>query len=438
MTSGNFFHIALSYQPMTSREVQSTRLPNGIRVITETMPYVRSVSVGVWIGAGARHEPVEHNGISHFIEHMVFQGTARRTAEEIARSVDSIGGNLDAFTAKELVSFNTKVLDEHLPLAFDVLADLVLRPLFREQDIEKEKGVVLEELKMETDSPEYLVHELFTGRFWKNHPLGMPILGTRRTIRAFNRQVLEDHFHNTYVPANMIITAAGNLRHATLLELVEREFGHLRDNGRRPAASQPSPHPHLLLKKKRSLEQVHLCLGVPCYPIDHELRYACYILNTLLGGGMSSRLFQNIREKQGLAYSVFSELNLFRDTGCLLVSAGTSLEGAGKVVHLILEEFRRFKNELVAPEELRRAKDHLKGSLMLGLESTSSRMANLARQELYFGRFFDLDEILAGIEAVTAEDLGRISQDFFQSDKIALTLLGELDGLRLSRKDLVC
>jgi predicted Zn-dependent peptidase len=423
---------------VSTREIQSTVLANGIRVITETMPHVRSVSVGIWLGCGARHEPQEHNGISHFVEHMVFQGTERRTAEEIARSVDSIGGNLDAFTAKELVSFNTKVLDEHLPLAFDVLADLVLRPLFREQDIEKEKAVVLEELKMETDSPEYLVHELFAGRFWKNHPLGMPILGTRKTIQAFSRPVLESFFHATYRPANIIITAAGNLKHAALLELAEREFGDLKDTGGRPQVSVPNPHPHILLKSKKALEQVHLCLGVPCYPVGHELRYACYVLNTILGGGMSSRLFQNIREKRGLAYSVFSELNLFRDTGCLLVSAGTSLAAAEKVVRLILEEFRRFKNELVSADELRRAKDQLKGSLMLSLESTSSRMSNLARQQLYFGRFFDLDEILAGIEAVTAEELARIAGEFFQSDKIALTLLGELNGLRLGRRDLVC
>lgn len=423
---------------LSSREIQTSVLSNGIRVITETMPHVRSVSVGIWLGCGARHEPQEHNGISHFVEHMVFQGTERRTAEEIARSVDSIGGNLDAFTAKELVSFNTKVLDEHLPLAFDVLADLVLRPLFREQDIEKEKAVVLEELKMETDSPEYLVHELFAGRFWKNHPLGMPILGTRKTIQGFSRPVLEEFFHATYRPANIIITAAGNLKHATLLDLAEREFGDLKDSGGRLQVSVPNPHPHILLKSKKALEQVHLCLGVPCYPVGHELRYACYVLNTILGGGMSSRLFQNIREKRGLAYSVFSELNLFRDTGCLVVSAGTSLAAAEKVVRLILDEFRRFKNELVTAEELRRAKDQLKGSLMLSLESTSSRMSNLARQELYFGRFFDLDEILAGIEAVTAEELARISSEFFQSDKIALTLLGELNGLRLSRRDLTC
>jgi predicted Zn-dependent peptidase len=407
-------------------------------VITETMPHVRSVAVGIWIGSGTRRETAEQNGISHFIEHMVFQGTANKTAEEIARSVDSIGGNLDAFTAKELVCFNTKVLDEHLPLAFSVLSDLVLHPVFRQEDIEKEKGVVLEELKMEIDSPEYLVHELFCGRFWRSHPLGKPILGTRKTIKGFERRMIKRYFRDVYAPSNMVITAAGNLNHDTLLDLVRREFEGLTDAGSQPAESLPTPHAHVLLKSKESLEQVHLCLGVPSYPVNHDLRYACYILNTILGGGMSSRLFQNIREKRGLAYAVFSELSLFHDTGCLLVSAGTSAGAAVKVIQLTLEEFKRFRQEPVTEEELRRAKDHLKGSLMLSLESTSSRMANLARQQLYFGRFFELDDILESIEQVTAGQLQEIARDLFRSDRIALTVLGKLDGVQLHRKDLVC
>ena len=387
---------------LEERDIRSTTFPNGVRIITESMRHVRSVSVGIWIGTGTRRESQDQNGISHFIEHMVFKGTENRTAEEIARSVDSIGGNLDAFTAKELVSFNTKVLDEHLPFAFGVLSDLILRPTFLEEDIEKEKGVVLEELKMEADSPEYLVHELFCGRYWKNHPLGKPILGTRKTIRSFNRDMIADYFHRVYSPRNILITAAGNLDHSQLLDLAAKEFQDLRDMGDLTQEASPSPHPHLLLKTKKSLEQIHICLGVPCYPVAHELRFACYILNTVLGGGMSSRLFQNIREKRGLAYSVFSELNLYRDTGCLLVSAGTSPATRGKGNPPTLEEFTRFKDELLSEEELRRAKDQLKGSLMLSLESTSSRMANLARQELYFDRFFSLDEILQRIEEVTA------------------------------------
>lgn len=428
----------MSASKLHSRQIQSSTLSNGVRIITETMPHVRSISVGIWIGTGARRETEQQNGISHFIEHMVFQGTANRTAGEIARAADSIGGNLDAFTAKELVSFNAKVLDEQLGIAFGVLSDLVLHPLFLEKDIKKEKGIILEELKMETDSPEYLLHELFFGKLWKGHPLGKPILGTRKTIRSFDRRMVEGHFRDVYTPSNTVITAAGNLNHATLLELVRQEFEELPGAGPPPSASAPTPRSHILLKNKKSLEQVHLCLGVPSYRVNHDLRYACYILSTILGGGMSSRLFQNIREKQGLAYSVFSDLSLFHDTGCLTVSAGTSIGAAAKVIQLTLEEFKRFKQELVTEEELRRAKDQLKGSLMLSLESTASRMANLARQELYFGRFFELDEILKGIEHVTAGQLQGIAQELFQPGKIALTMLGELDGFKIRRRDLIC
>jgi predicted Zn-dependent peptidase len=421
-----------------NREIENTLLGNGIRVITETMPHVRSVAVGIWIGIGARREVKEQNGISHFLEHMVFKGTKHRTAEEIARSIDSIGGNLDAFTAKELVSFNTKILDEHLPLAFDIISDMVLHPLFHEEDIEKERGVILEELKMEADNPEYVIHELFCGNFWKGHPLGKPILGTRETIRGFNREMIHDYFRRAYAPSNILITAAGNVSHVRLLELVKERFEALRDGGTLPEDTFPKTHALVKLREKKSLQQVHLCLGVPAYPINHELRYPCYLLNSLLGGGVSSRLFQNIREKRGLAYAVFSELNLFHDTGCLAVSAATSAESAAQVVELTLEEFKKFKHEPVTPEELRRAKDQLKGSLMLGLESTSSRMANLARQRLYFGRFFTLDEILDSIEQVTADQLQAIAQEFFQPDKIALTVLGKLDGFHVRHEDLAC
>ncbi len=420
------------------REIESNTLPNGVRVISEAMPHVRSVSVGIWIATGSRRETGEQNGISHFLEHMVFKGTVNRTAEQIAYSVDSIGGNLDAFTAKEMVGFNTKVLDQHLPLAFDVISDLVLRPLLREEDIEKEKGVILEELKMEADNPEYLVHEIFTGSFWKDHPLGKPILGTKDTIRGFRGEMLRAYHQDVYAPANILITAAGNLDHGKLLELVRGAFEGLAAAGPPPSPVAPKPHARLNLRDKKSLEQVHLCLGVPCLAMAHERRYACYVLNTLLGGSMSSRLFQNIRERRGLVYSVFSELSLFHDAGSLSVCAGTSLEAVRKVIELILEEFRRFKEEPVQQEELRRAKDHLKGSLMLGLESTGSRMANLARQELYFQRFFTMDEMLESIEEVAAGDLQQLAQTFFDPRQVALTVLGSLDGLHVGRDDLRC
>ena len=415
-----------------------TSLDNGVRVITETMPHVRSVSVGVWVGSGSRRETPEQNGLSHFIEHMLFKGTERRSAEDIARSVDSIGGNLDAFTAKELVCFNTKVLDQHLSLAFDVLADLVLHPLFRDEDIGKEKGVILEEIKMEADSPDYLVHEIFSANFWKDHPLGKPILGTRETVKRFDREMIGSFYRSVYTPSDLVVTAAGNLTHDRLVNLVREHFEDLQPEPGPPAESVPVTHARIALRNKKSLEQVHMCLGVPSYPLPHQDRFACYVLNTLLGGGMSSRLFQNIRERQGLAYAVFSELNPYRDTGCLSIYAGTSVESAPKVVASIMKEFRQLKGEPVNDEELRRAKDHLKGSLMLSLESTSSRMSNLARQEMYFGRFFSLDEMVEAIETVTAEDVQRIAQTFFDPKQIALTVLGNLDGFKIGREDLAC
>jgi predicted Zn-dependent peptidase len=420
------------------RDIEVTTLRNGVRVITEQMPHVRSVSVGVWIGTGSRRETPEQNGISHFIEHMLFKGSATRSAEEIARSVDSIGGNLDAFTAKELVCYNTKVLDEHLPFAFDVLSDLVLHPMFREEDIAKEKGVILEELKMEADSPDYMVHELFSANFWRDQALGRPILGTRETVKKYDRDMIYSYYRSTYSPSNMLITAAGNLRHERLEQLARSCFENLEPVEAVEERPAPTTHARITLRNKPELEQVHLCMGVPCYPVAHEKRFACYVLNNLLGGGMSSRLFQNIRERQGLAYSVFSDLNPYRDTGCLSVYAGTSIESARKVVDSVLKEFRQLKEEPIPADEVRRAKDHLKGSLMLSLESTSSRMSNLARQELYFQRFFTLDELVDRIEEVTADEVQSIARTFFEQKYVALTILGNLQGLEIKREDLAC
>jgi predicted Zn-dependent peptidase len=420
------------------RDIEITTLGNGLRVITEAMPHVRSVSVGIWIGNGSRRELGEQNGLAHFIEHMLFKGTTRRSAEDIARSVDSIGGNLDAFTAKELVCYNTKVLDEHLSQAFDVIADLVLHPMFREEDIEKEKGVILEEIKMEADSPDYLVHEIFSANFWKDHPLGKPILGTRETVKRFDREMVHAYYSSMYAPSSMVVTAAGNLTHERMVALVAEHFESAAPGQPPPPDQVPSTHARIALRNKKQLEQVHLCLGVPSYPLPHEERFACYVLNTLLGGGMSSRLFQNIRERQGLAYAVFSELNPYRDTGCLSIYAGTSIESARKVVESIMKEFRELKAQPVGEEDLRRAKDHLKGSLMLSLESTGSRMSNLARQEMYFGRFFTLDELVESIESVTAGDVQRIAQTFFDPKQVALTVLGNLENFKIGREDLAC
>jgi predicted Zn-dependent peptidase len=424
--------------PTGVREIETTTLPNGVKIITEAMAHMRSVSVGIWLGAGSRHETAEQNGVSHFIEHMLFKGTSNRSAEQIARSVDSIGGNLDAFTAKELVCYNAKVLDEHLPFAVDILSDLVMNPLFGEEDIEKEKGVILEEIKMDADNPDYLVHEIFSADFWKDHPLGRPILGTRESVKRFNREMIHESYRSIYSPANLLITAAGNRTHERLVELASKRFAELKPLGPPIPQAPPATHARISLRSKKDLEQVHVCIGVPSYPIRHDERFTCYVLNTVLGGGMSSRLFQNIRERQGLAYAVFSELNPYTDTGCLSVYAGTSLESARRVVESVMKEFTELKENEVPAEELRRAKDHLKGSLMLSLESTSSRMSNLARQEMHFGRFFTLDELAKSIEAVTAEGVQRVAQAFFNPKQVALTVLGNLDGFKIGREELAC
>src|SRR6266478_549590 len=408
------------------RDIERTALPNGLRVVTERMQHVRSISVGIWIGTGSREESAEQSGISHFIEHMVFKGSKNRSAEQIARSVDSIGGGLDAFTSKELVSYNVKVLDEHLPEAFDIVSDLVRNPRFDPADIDKEKGVIIEELKMEVDSPEYLIHEIFSSNFWKGHSLGRPILGTRQTIRSFDRDQIGRYYKHYYTPKNILITAAGSLTHKKLVQLAEEHFGELKGRPLPKADGRPQAHAPLVFREKNSLEQVHLYLGVPSIAMPHRERFACYILNAILGGGMSSRLFQNIREKQGLAYTVYSELTMYRDAGCMLVYAGTSQKTAGKVIESVVHELGEIVDHKVTAEEMRRAKDHLKGSYVLGLESTSSRMGNLARQELYFKRFFSLDEMLERIERVTAEEVQKLSEQFFHPKNMAVAMLGRL------------
>ncbi len=369
---------------------------------------------------------------------MVFKGTKHRTAEEIARQVDSIGGNMDAFTSKECICFNVKVLDENVPVALEILTDLVLHPTFTPEDIARERGVILEEIKMDEDNPDYLVHEIFTQNFWKDHPLGKPILGTKETVKKFERQAVLDTYSHTFAPGNIIVAAAGHLNHDHFVDLVVKHFEHLKPAQNGFHSPEPKIVPRIVLRNKKALEQVQLCIGVPAYPIAHAKRHAGYVLNTLLGGGMSSRLFQNIRERQGLAYSIYSDLNPYRDTGCMAVYAGTSLASAAKVVKSVVNEFRDLKNQPVPEEELRRAKDQMKGSLMLSLESSTARMSNLARQEMYFDHFQDLDELIEKIEAVTAEDLQGIAQEFFKTESIAVTALGNLNGLKISREQLAC
>jgi predicted Zn-dependent peptidase len=404
---------------MVVREV----LDNGLRLITEAMPHVRSVTIGVWLMRGSRHEADERGGIAHFVEHMLFKGTDTRTAEDIAQAIDSIGGQLDAFTAKEYASYYIKVLDEHLPLAVDLLADIVLRPSFAADEIEREKKVILEEIKMVEDTPDDLVHELFTQHFWEGHPLARPILGSPETVEAFTSDSLREYFREAYVAPNMIVSAAGNLEHQGVRDLVLRAFESLPPTGEPPDDTTPHVSPQVITRTKE-LEQSHVCLGTNSYPQSHNDRYVSYILNTVLGGSMSSRLFQNVREKRGLAYAVFSGLSAYRDAGNITIYAGCANEAVSQVIDLCVEELRMLKRLPVPDAELRRSKDHLKGSLMLSLENTSSRMSHLARQEIYFDRHFGLDETLAGIERVSAEDVQRVARDLFANGSLAATVLG--------------
>ena len=342
------------------------------------MTQVRSVSIGVWLTRGSRHETAERGGIAHFVEHMLFKGTTSRSAE----------------------------------------------------DIEREKKVVVEEIKMVEDTPDDLVHELFTQGFWENHALGRPILGTRETVESFDANSLRSYFTDAYTPKNLIISAVGNIEHARVRELVEQKFGSLVQVGEPLREDVPQVVPKTLIRNKE-LEQSHLCLGASSYPQNHDDRYNSYVLNTLLGGSMSSRLFQNVREKRGLAYAVFSGLSAYRDAGSFTVYAGCSNEAVGQVIDLVVEELRTIKKTPVPHAEVQRSKDHLKGSLMLSLESTSSRMSHLARQEIYFDRQFGLDETLAGIEKVTVDDVQGVAADLFKDGSLSATVLGNVNGLEL-------
>jgi predicted Zn-dependent peptidase len=420
------------------RNLKRTVLPNGLIVLTERMDYLRSVAMGVWIKSGSRCETPEVNGISHFVEHMLFKGTKSRSAQRIAREMDSIGGNLDAFTSKETICFNVKSLADHVPIALDVLTDMVLHPTFAPPDIERERGVILEEIKIDEDNPDVLVHELFTQSFWKGHPLGKPILGTTETVGRLGQEQLFAYHGDRFHGGNMVFSAAGDLDHDQFTAAVAEKFSAL-DGGESPdELSAPEPSARILLRNKKALEQVQICLGVPAPPITDDNRYATLILNTVLGGGMSSRLFQTIREERGLAYSVYSDLSPYRDTGNLCVFAGTSASKALQVIDLILAEFRNLKETPISAEEFTRAKDQLKGNILLGLESSNSRMANLARQEMYFHRFFSAEEVIARIDEVDAGQVQIMAQKLFNAESIAVTLLGRLDGVKLNRSMLAC
>ena len=420
---------------MSESNIRRAVLANGVRLATERMPHVRSVAVGIWLTRGSRHEPKDHAGIAHFVEHMLFKGTPTRTAEAIAQQVDSIGGQIDAFTSKEYAGYYLKVMDEHLPLAVDVLADLICNPLFEDDEIEREKKVILEEIKMVEDTPDDLVHEIFAENFWSNHPLGRPILGTPNSVSSLDRPTLQRYFRDTYVASNFVVVAVGNLHHDRVQELLERALAHAPHRG--PDADQTPPSVATVVEvRNKELEQSHIVFGTEALPQHHPERYAGYALNTALGGSMSSRLFQNVREKRGLAYSVFSGLSSYQDAGALSIYAGCANNAVAELIDVVVAEIRQMKADGMDPVELRRAKDHLKGSLMLSLESTSSRMSHLARQEMYRDQTFGLDEMLAAIEKVTAEDVLRLADRFFTDGNLAVTVLGNVNGLKVTKEQL--
>ncbi|HJU55159.1 MAG TPA: pitrilysin family protein [Pyrinomonadaceae bacterium] len=420
-------------------QIQSTRLPNGLTVLTEHMPGLRSVTVGIWARRGSRHEQPELNGICHFIEHAVFKGTTRRTALDIAVESDRLGGHLDAFTTHEVTGFTMKVTDAGLPHAFDLLADMLAHPRFDREDLQREQKVILEEMKMVEDTPDEFLGELFNAAYFPDQPLGRPIEGTATTVSSFDEVKTADFHEREFHARNLVIAAAGNVSHAQLVEMAERAF---------PAASapedsnssnvpgqlvKPQPSAPILIERKKELEQAHLIIAAPWPSARSEERFAASLLANVIGGGTSSRLWQSIREERGLAYSVGAGASAFSDVGVFAIYAGTSPEQLDEVVDLSLTELRRVVREDVPEEELKLVKDQAVSSILLGLESSSVRAGALARQEIIHGRRISPDEVISRLEAVTVEDLRRIARAYFTSEGLALAALGDLNGFRVDR-----
>lgn len=409
--------------------VNKTVLHNGIRVISENIPHAYSVSIGIWVANGSRHERRESNGVAHFIEHLLFKGTERRTALDIAREIDSVGGILNAFTSREFVCYYAKVLDAFLPKAVDLLADIFLNSAFDPEEIEKERKVILQEIGMMEDTPDDYIHDLFSQNLWQGHPLGMPIIGTEASVARLSRDFIVGYRNEKYRAKDIIITAAGKVDHQELLRLFSDmcdrvQAGGGADDGRRPVCRKK------VAVVEKELEQVHLCLGVKALPQDHEDRYAAHILNTLLGGSMSSRLFQEVREKLGLVYSIYSYTAAHSDVGSLAVYAGTSRERLPEVIEIILREFRKLKNDPVLPVELDSAKQQLKGNILLSQESSDNRMSKLAKNEIYFGSYQPLQEIMAGFDRVTGESLQDLCRRLFTNRYLTLVMMGkEMENL---------
>jgi predicted Zn-dependent peptidase len=402
-----------------------TIFDNRLTLLTERIPTVRSASIGIWVKRGSRDEPQQHNGVAHFVEHMLFKGTSTRSARDIALEIDAMGGQLDAFTSHELAGYYAQVLDERLSDAFDLLADLICNPRFEAAEMERERGVILEEIASAEDDPEDVLFESFLRGFWKEHPMGRPILGTPETVGRMRTEDLRDCV-DAVGAADIVVTAAGNLDHEHMRQLIGERLSGMGSEARTAKRTQPKAHAHVRVLERQQLEQVQLYVACEAPSGRDGDRFAAQVLNALLGGTVSSRLFQSIREERGLAYSVYSTMAPYSDTGYLLVSAGTRPPHVEQVVSLILEETRRLQQLQVTDEELARVKAHLKGSLVLSLEGTSGRMAALARAEINFGRVFELERVLEGIDAVGPDDVRRIARRLFA---------GELSAGFIARRD---
>jgi predicted Zn-dependent peptidase len=399
------------------------------------MPHSHSVSIGIWVTNGSRNDAIDINGASHFIEHLLFKGTPTRSALDIAREIDSVGGVLNAFTCREYVCYYAKVLDEALPTAVNLLADIFLHSLFDPAEIEKERKVVFQEIWMLKDSPDSYIHDLFCQNLWRTHPLGMSVIGTEETVSRISRDTLLDFRKKRFCAEDIIIAVAGNVDHHELMPLLENLFSDVTPGAYAKNESTPTYKKQLNLNNK-DLEQVHLCMGTKALPQNSPKRYIGYIVNTILGGGISSRLFQEVREKRGLAYSVYSYILSHSDAGTFVVYAGTKKEQLLEVIELVLQLMRRMKHDPVASAEMQFAIDHLKGNLLLSLESTDNRMTKLAKNEIYFNRQVSIPEIVTGLERVTTSDIMDLCNDLFQDNFLTLELMGKLDDLSLSPSSL--
>ncbi len=409
---------------------RKTVLDNGIKVISEEVDHVRSVSIGVWVRCGSRYENEDISGTAHFIEHMLFKGTEKRSAFDIASEIDSVGGIMNAFTGKELTAFYVKVPDYHLSLSIDLLADIFRHSLFDPREVEKEKSVVQQEIHMVEDTPDEYIHDFFEKIFWGGHPLGLPVLGSKSSVQGLTREKLLGFFRRYYRGEHLVVTAAGRLRHEELVDRVRDAFGvmeGLRDGSPDSAPAVAAGRACI----ERDLGQAHLILGTPAPASVDPRRFAAILMNAILGGSMSSRLFQEVREKRGLAYAVRSYIVSYSDTGMLNIYVGTSQEKVRLVIGLILDELKRMKEELLTDRDMRLARELIKGNLLLGLESTDNRMSKLATNEIYFGRNVPFDEIVRQIDAVQKEDIRGLAERMFEPSKISLAALGNV-----SEKDL--